>query len=276
MYTELTIKFSPFTEEYSDIIIALLGEIEYESFTTSQNLIKAYISSKNFNFELAKETLNVLKEISVDLSFENIEKQNWNALWESNFKPVFIGKDCIIHAPFHSDLPKVKYEIVIEPKMSFGTGHHETTSLVTEYVLQIDFTNKTVLDMGCGTGVLAILASMRNAKEVTAIDYDEWSYLNTVENFERNNITNFKAWHGDFDSIHGLKFDIVLANINRNILSDHAQDLYNVTNENGEIYMSGFYNIDLEIIKNIYEKVGFKYVSFIEKNNWVSTKLVKN
>jgi len=218
----------------------------------------------------------VLKEISVDLSFENIEKQNWNALWESNFKPVFIGKDCIIHAPFHSDLPKVKYEIVIEPKMSFGTGHHETTSLVTEYVLQIDFTNKTVLDMGCGTGVLAILASMRNAKEVTAIDYDEWSYLNTVENFERNNITNFKAWHGDFDSIHGLKFDIVLANINRNILSDHAQDLYNVTNENGEIYMSGFYNIDLEIIKNIYEKVGFKYVSFIEKNNWVSTKLVKN
>ncbi|HBF88792.1 MAG TPA: 50S ribosomal protein L11 methyltransferase [Bacteroidales bacterium] len=276
-YIELIVKYQTSSEvEISEVIVAKLGEIGYESFTEEENTIKAYIQSNDFSFENASITLSNIENTTVELSFSNIEKQNWNAVWESNFKPVYIGKNCLIRAPFHNDLPKVDYEIVIEPKMSFGTGHHETTSLMAEYVLANDFSNLTVLDMGCGTGILAILASMKNASEVTAIDYDEWSYENTVENLERNNITNGIVMQGDFDVIQDLCFDVILANINRNILSQHAQDFYNSTNSNGFIYLSGFYNKDLDYIKEIYEKVGFTFVDNIEKNNWNAAKFKKN
>lgn len=276
-YIELIVGFETKSEvNIAEIIIAKLGEIGFESFIEEEKSIKAYIQADKFSLENASIELSNIEDTDINLSFENIEKQNWNAVWESNFKPVKIGNNCIIRAPFHTNLGHFEYEVVIEPKMSFGTGHHETTSLMAEYIMRDSFNNSTVLDMGCGTGVLAILASMKKASEVTAIDYDEWSYINTVENIERNSITNIIAMQGDFDAIQELKFDIVLANINRNILTKHAQDLYNSTNNDGYIYLSGFYNIDFETIKETYEKTGFIFIDRIEKNQWNAAKFKKN
>lgn len=202
-------------------------------------------------------------------TWNRIPEQNWNEEWEKNYNPVLISNRCFIRAPFHEPKPEVDYEIVIEPKMSFGTAHHETTSMMIEHILELDCAGKRVLDMGCGTGVLAILAKMKGADQVTAIDHDEWSYLNSKENVERNGFPDIVTLQGDVQSLPGMWVDIILANINRNILLDQLPAYASILS-NGQLLMSGFYTEDLPIITEAAAKVGFSYQQHLTKNNWVA------
>jgi ribosomal protein L11 methyltransferase len=184
-----------------------------------------------------------------------------------------VGQQCVIRAPFH-DKPKVDYDIVIEPKMSFGTGHHETTHMMLQHILDHDFTGKSVLDMGSGTGVLAILAAMKGAGAVDAIDIDNWCYLNAKENVERNNCNHINVYEGTADLLVDQKYDIIIANINRNILLEDIPAYVKCLNTGGILFLSGFYSEDIPQISERCEAVGLKFEKNLEKNNWVAVKYV--
>jgi ribosomal protein L11 methyltransferase len=202
---------------------------------------------------------------------ELIPDQNWNEAWEKNyFKPVVIGGECMIRAPFHTEFPNAKYEIIIEPNMAFGTGNHETTATIVESILQNDLTGKTILDMGCGTGILSILASMKGAKHITAIDIDKWSYEGTKENAKLNNIKNIDIFLGDAQLLNHQKFDLIFANIHKNVLLNDMEAYYKVLNQGGNLIMSGFYLEDIPDIKAKAESIGLTDNGFVEKNTWVA------
>lgn len=181
----------------------------------------------------------------------------------------------MVHSSFHTDIPEVKYDILIDPKMSFGTGHHETTSTMMEMMLKTSFENKVVLDMGCGTAILSILASMRGAKSVTGVDIDEWAYENALENIQLNHISNIDILLGGSEQIAGKKYDIILANINRNVLLENMKIYSACMNENSELYMSGFYKEDIPVICEEANHCGLVLETYTEKNRWVGTKFVK-
>jgi ribosomal protein L11 methyltransferase len=205
-----------------------------------------------------------------------IEQKNWNEVWESNFEPIQIRDKVYVRATFHQPKPDFPLEIVIDPKMAFGTGHHETTSMMMDLMLDADFWAKEVLDMGCGTGILAILASKLGAKDVTAIDYDPVCYDSTIENSALNDINNIKAIYGSKEAIPNVQFDIILANINRNILLDQMERYSEVLKSGGEIYFSGFYESpDLDIIKEETAKYPLTYVSHKKTKDWVAAKFKK-
>ena len=191
------------------------------------------------------------------------------------FKPIVIDGKCVIHSSFHKDVPKLEYNIIIDPKMSFGTGHHETTSLMVSEILNADFAEKTVLDMGCGTSVLAVLASMRGAKKLTAVDIDDWCVENSLENLALNNISNTEVLHGDASLLSGKSFDIILANINRNILVNDMVTYAACLSENVLLFMSGFYTEDIPIIEKEANKYGLKLLDSKTKNNWAVVKMIK-
>lgn len=272
-YIEVSFAFEEVKTEQREIIVALLGYIEFESFTDTKNGIQAYIPESLFNVELMNETLS-----SLDLKFtyesKLIKDQNWNAEWEKSFDPIYIEDRCQIRAPFHEIKENLEYDLIIEPKMSFGTGHHETTTLMVKTMLNIDFTNKNVLDMGCGTGVLAILASKKKSMHVTAIDIDNWAYENTLENIARNNTENIIVKQGDASLIMDENFDIILANINRNILLSDMSIYVGCLRHKGYLVLSGFYTQDLPVILEKAQQIGLKYESHIENNNWVAVKLI--
>lgn len=272
-YIEVSFAFDEASAEQREIIVALLGYIDFESFTDSRNGIQAYIAEPLFNEELMNETLSSL-DLKFTYKYNLIKAQNWNAEWEKSFEPIYIDNRCQIRAPFHKRKENIEYDLVIEPKMSFGTGHHETTGLMVRTMLDIDFNGKTVLDMGCGTGVLAILASKRNAKSVTAIDIDSWAYENTLENIERNNTSNIITKQGDASLLMGEKFDVILANINRNILLSDMSIYVGCLPNNGHLVLSGFYSQDLTVILDKAQQIGLKYESHIENNNWIAVKLI--
>jgi ribosomal protein L11 methyltransferase len=202
-----------------------------------------------------------------------IEQENWNATWEQNFNPILVGGVCAVRAPFH-EKTEVAYDIVIEPKMSFGTGHHETTHMMLQHILDHDFWGKAVLDMGSGTGVLAILAEKKGAKAVDAVDFDNWCYLNALENVERNNCKNIRVYEGDAALLKGKKYDIILANINRNILLEDLPHYVKCLNTNGLLFLSGFYKEDIIAISAKCGELGLKFEKNLEKNNWVAVKYV--
>ena len=213
-------------------------------------------------------------EFKITYSKKEIEQVNWNAAWEKNFHPIEVDQKCVVRAPFHSKA-NVDYEIVIEPKMSFGTGHHETTYMMLQYMLETDFQGKTVLDMGCGTAVLAILAEFRGASKIDAIDIDSWCYKNSLENIERNNCKNIKTFLGDVSLLENKKYQIIIANINRNILlKDMESYCFSLENE-GQLFLSGFYNEDLNLIIATCTKFNLTFVDKIERNNWVAAKFKK-
>lgn len=258
----------------TEILIAELGYAGFESFVETEEGVSAYIQKDEWNEDIL-EDIYILNsgEFEISYTFEDIEQTNWNIEWEKNFNPIVVDDSCSVRAPFHAK-PETEYDIVIEPKMSFGTGHHETTHMMIQHILKNDFKDKSVLDMGCGTGVLAILAEMKGAKSIDAIDYDNWCYLNSLENVERNNCKNIKVLEGDASLLGNQKYDTIIANINRNILLNDMGSYAKCLKSNGTLFLSGFYNDDIPAIQEECNKYGLKYVESLEKNNWVALKFV--
>ena len=258
-----------------EILIAELGYAGFESFVETEEGVTAYIQKEEYN-ETILEDIHVLtsEEFEITYTSEEIEQTNWNEEWEKNFNPIVVDDKCSVRAPFH-EKPNTDFDIIIEPKMSFGTGHHETTHMMIQHILKNEFDDKSVLDMGCGTGVLAILAEMKGAKPIDAIDYDNWCYLNSLENVERNNAKHITVLEGDANLLPGRHYDIVIANINRNILLNDLKTYTDTLNANGIMFLSGFYNDDIPIIEAECNKYGLKHVETLERNNWVALKFEK-
>ena len=265
-YIELSFSFSQNTD-FADIVVAKLNEIEFESYVETQDGVDAYIQESLFNQEKLNEVIEDLQSLfQFEYTIKEIKQENWNQQWEENFNPVEINKDCFIRAHFHDKID-CKYEIIITPKMSFGTGHHETTFLMMNEMFHIDFNNKKVLDMGCGTGILAILSKMLGSSITQAIDIDEWSYENSVENATLNNTEDINFSLGDVTAIKGT-FDVVLANINRNIILEDISKYIDSMNENSNLLLSGFLSEDVIIIRDKVESLGLSFVSHKNKNKW--------
>tara|TARA_B110000908_G_scaffold9337_1_gene11405 strand:- start:1877 stop:2701 length:825 start_codon:yes stop_codon:yes gene_type:complete len=265
-YIELSFSFSQNTD-FADIVVAKLNEIEFESYVETQDGVDAYIQESLFNQEKLNEVIEDLQSLfQFEYTIKEIKQENWNQQWEENFNPVEINKDCFIRAHFHDKID-CKYEIIITPKMSFGTGHHETTFLMMNEMFHIDFNNKKVLDMGCGTGILAILSKMLGSSITQAIDIDEWSYENSVENATLNNTEDINFSLGDVTAIKGT-FDVVLANINRNIILEDISKYIDSLNENSDLLLSGFLSEDVIIIRDKVESLGLSFVSHKNKNKW--------
>lgn len=276
-YYELLFTTHP-TEDYQqDLLIDALAGIGFDTFEEIDGGFKAYISAGDFNKDILEESLAPYREM-FNFSFEVniIQQKNWNQVWESNFEPIQIRDKVYVRATFHQPKPEFPLEIVIDPKMAFGTGHHETTSMMMDLMLDANFVGKDVLDMGCGTGILAMLASKLGARDITAIDYDPVCYDSAIENSTLNHVDNIKAICGSKEVIPDTHFDVILANINRNILLDQMER-YNLALKNGgEIYFSGFYESpDLDIIKEEAAKYGLIYISHKKTKDWVAAKFRK-
>ena len=258
----------------SEILVAELGELPFESFIESDFGVVAYIQ-KQFWTQNILEDLHILNspEFVVSYTIEEIEQVNWNEEWEKNFEPIDVDGNCHIRAPFHPKT-EAKYDIVIEPKMSFGTGHHETTHMMIQHLLETEVAGKKTLDMGCGTAILAILAEMKGAKPIDAIDIDNWCYLNSIENVERNNCSQITVYEGEAALLKGKQYDVIIANINRNILLNDMQSYIDCLNKNGIILLSGFYTEDIPFIDASCTEKGLTCVKKLERNNWVSIKYV--
>ena len=254
----------------ADVLMAGMAELGFDTFSENESGFDAYIPehlySKDSLEELVQHTCGGL---TVCFAAETIPATNWNEEWEKNyFKPLVVSDQIVVRAPFHTDYPVARYEIVIEPKMAFGTGNHETTSLMMEIMLESGLAGKSLLDMGCGTGILAILAALIGAGPVTAIDIDEWSYAATLENSQLNNTPQIKAVLGGADMLGPDRFDIILANIQKNVILDDLQKYVSVLNPGGEILLSGFYLNDLSDIRKEADRLGLVYMDHKERNNW--------
>ena len=271
-YYKITINITPFEEWLRDVLTAQLGEIGFESFLETETGIEAFIPVANFSDAEMEYVLNAFQDdFTFSINKEIIKSQNWNEVWEKNyFKPLVINNECVIRAPFHTEYQKAKYEIIIEPNMAFGTGNHETTTLMIETILENEMENKNILDMGCGTGILGILASMKGAKKVTAIDIDEWSYKGANENAALNKIENMVVKQGDAYLPGNEKFDIVFANIHKNVLINDLPAYSEVLQPGGLLIMSGFYTEDIHDIKTRAKSLGLKDSGFKTKNKWVA------
>ncbi|HTH81910.1 MAG TPA: 50S ribosomal protein L11 methyltransferase [Mucilaginibacter sp.] len=266
------------TEDYQqDLLINALGEIGFDTFEEVEFGFKAYIPADDFNEELLQEILLPYQDMfTFSYEITLIPQKNWNEVWESNFEPIAIGTEVFVRATFHEPRPTYKYEIVIDPKMAFGTGHHQTTAMMLQLMLENDFAGKKILDMGCGTGILAIMAAKLGAAAITAIDYDPVCYDSTIENAQLNHIDNINAICGSKEVIPDEQYDIILANINRNILIDQMASYAKVLKPEGEIYFSGFYESpDLDIITDEARKYGLKYIIHKKDKEWVAAKFVK-
>lgn len=277
-YFELLFTTLPTEDYHQDLLINALGEIGFDTFEELDFGFKAYIPADVFDQEQLDATLSAYRDMfSFSYEVTLIPQKNWNQVWESNFEPIQVGGKIYVRASFHEPQPEYLYEIVIDPKMAFGTGHHQTTSMMLEWMLETDFNNKRVLDMGCGTGILAIMAAKLGAATVTAIDYDQVCYDSTIENARLNNVTNIKALCGSKESIPNEKYDIILANINRNILIGQLPAYSRVLNYGGELYLSGFYEQpDLEIINTEAIMYHFRFINRKKGDEWVAAKYLKD
>ncbi|MDC1168657.1 50S ribosomal protein L11 methyltransferase [Flavobacteriaceae bacterium] len=262
-------------ESATEMLIAQLGYIGFESFVENENGVIAYIQKKDWNSNKV-EDLYLLNSNEFDITFKynEIEQTNWNKEWEKNFNPIQVNGQVSIRAPFHEN-PSLNFDIVIEPKMSFGTGHHETTHMMVQHLLALDLKNKKVLDMGCGTGILAIFAEMKGAQPTDAIDIDSWCYQNSLENVQRNGCKHITVLEGDSSLLKGKEYDVVIANINRNILLSDMKIYTDCLSEKGVLLLSGFYKDDISIIESEIIKHGLVLDKMIQKNNWVALKYMK-
>jgi ribosomal protein L11 methyltransferase len=276
-YIEVSFELSPKTP-WSDILTAYLAELGFESFVDADAGFQAYIQEDLFDAEALK-SLDVIanppEELTLNYSVKIIEAQNWNATWESSFEPVIIDDDLAIVAPFHADFPQTKYTIVIEPKMSFGTGHHQTTRLMSKALFHLESIPERVLDMGCGTGVLAILAEKLGAKSLLAVDVEQWAFENTIENAERNACQNIKAEHGDVKNIIDQEFDLILANINKNVLKADMNHYAACLPSGGRLFLSGFFTSDNNELLDVAKKCNLALDKTYQEENWSCLTLVK-
>lgn len=267
-YVELICKFKP-DPLVSDILVAELSELGYESFTETDEGLNAYIPEPDF-IEESLYHLYIIQNRPGDISFSyhTIEDKNWNAVWESDYNPVIFEGKCAVIAPFHDKIDSVELNIVIEPKMSFGTAHHETTSLMINLVYDNPPVNKKVLDMGCGTGVLAILASKLGAASVEAIDNDEWAFKNASENISKNNLNNVSVYLGDAGLLAGKVYDTIIANINKNILMRDIPAYSEALIHNGKLLLSGFFTSDNQDILTVCKHNGLNLIESTNMNSW--------
>lgn len=276
-YIEVKFICTPNNDIVNSILSATIAEIGFESFVEDELGTTAYIQSDMFNMEKLDEILaNFPVEAEIIYTFKSIEEQNWNEEWEKNyFQPLIIDNKCIIQSTFHNVPATYDYNIYIDPKMAFGTGHHQTTELMIREILKEDFSGKSLLDMGTGTAILAILASMRGADPIIAIDIDQWAYDNAMENLKINNIDNIKVEIGGAELLGSTTFDVILANINRNILLNDIHSYVSVLNTGGSLYMSGFYVEDIPVITEECNKNGLTFISNTTKDNWTAVKFRK-
>ena len=257
-----------------DILLAELAELGFDSFLETRDGLLAYVKKELWNpADLRNVHILANEDFDIDYEVSEIVQENWNEQWEKNFEPINVDNQCVVRAPFH-EKQDVAYDIVITPKMSFGTGHHETTHMMLEMVLGLDFKDKSVLDMGCGTGVLAILAAMKGARSVDAIDIDNWSYLNAMENVSGNGCEQIKVFEGDVSLLTNQSYDIILANINRNILLSDISVYAGHLKKDGVLLLSGFYKEDIALISKECAAYGLSFQENLEKNNWVASKYV--
>jgi ribosomal protein L11 methyltransferase len=275
IYIGFTFTVTP-RDPATEMLIAELGVAGFESFVENEEGVIAYIQKEECH-DTILEAIFVLNSGEFDIKYtkEEIEQVNWNSEWEKNFNQIQVDDKVSIRAPFHEN-PNLEYDIVIEPKMSFGTGHHETTHMMVQHLLGLDLKGKKTLDMGCGTGILAIFAEMKGAQPIDAIDIDNWCYLNTVENIERNNCKHIAAYEGVAELLVGKKYDVIIANINRNILLADI-DVYGASlNAGGTLLLSGFYAEDIPLLEAKATGLGMTLQNQLDRNKWVSLRYLKN
>lgn len=280
--TEVTFIIAPYSENISDLLMAELGTIGYDGFAYTDTGFQAYIPTKDFDGK-AIDRLEILSFLAenyrITYTTQEIAAQDWNKIWEDNFTPIVVGDRILVRAGFHDPVPGIEYEIIIEPKMSFGTGHHSTTALMLATILdrRDQIKGKRVLDMGCGTGILSIMAAKAGAKEIVGIDIDDWAFNNAMENMKNNGIEQVTIRIGDAALLTDEQpFDIILANINRNILLNDMPHYISRLNAGGYLIMSGFYLQDLPMIREKAETSGLQYKSYKEEKNWVAATFYKN
>lgn len=277
-YIEVKFTVNPCDEIYTDILASMLCDIGFESFVPDESGLTAYVKSELFDNDRLEEVIKSfpVPDIRIDCADNYIEGQDWNHEWEKNyFQPIVIGDNrCVIHSTFHTDIPQCEYDIVIDPKMAFGTGHHSTTSLIIGHLLELDLKGKSVLDMGTGTGILAILAAMCGASPVAAIEIDPMAHINAVENVSANGHPEIDVKLGDAALLAGMeKVDIMLANINRNIILDDIERYVAVLKSGSRLFLSGFYVNDVPMLEAKAHPLGLETVSVRELNNWCCLEL---
>lgn len=271
-YTQVTFTVTPCDEAVTDVLAALLADVGYESFVPTAGGLDAYVPQPQYSRQRLDEVVASLPFAHVEVGYttRDIPGQDWNAEWEKHyFKPIVIDDRCVIHSSFHTDVPPARYDIVIDPKMAFGTGHHATTSLMLRAILSVDLRQRRVLDMGCGTAILAILARMCGAGSVTAIDIDPFAYENAVENVRLNRVDNIDVRLGGCDALRDEdRYDYVFANINRNILlADMAHYAAHMA-AGAQIFMSGFYTEDIEVLRAKAAECALRFLYSEEDNHW--------
>lgn len=278
-YVELKFELSPCCEDATDVLAALLCDYGYESFVPNENGLTAYIKKELYKKD---DVTSVISEFPFDCKIKHqdnvIEGQDWNSEWEKNyFQPIVVDDKCVIHSSFHKDFPQgLPYDIVIDPKMAFGTGHHSTTSLIIEQLLDMNLTNKSVIDMGTGTGILAILAAMRGANPITAIEIDPMAHINAVDNVKLNGVPQINVWLGDASLLPNVdKVDVFIANINRNIIVEDIAAYSTCLNIGGIMLLSGFYESDIPVVEKAANEVGLCYKSHTVDKEWTCLKLTK-
>lgn len=272
---ELTVELNPINP-WSEIIVAELADLGFESFVNTEEGIIAYApNSISFEDAIAQSSLNELSPFEFKLSKKIIPYQNWNASWEENFQPVYVEEYATILAPFHDESAGKGMVVTIQPQMSFGTGHHQTTWMMTKALFELNEMPKTVLDMGTGTGVLAIVAENLGSERILAIDIEDWSAINAAENSDRNNCKHIECKCGDIDLLGDQKFGLVIANINKNILKSHMEAYSNALNSNGILLLSGFFNSDVEELVSYAQKFNLEQTKLFQKDDWAAIQLKK-
>lgn len=269
-YLTFTITPPQYSEEMMEILTAILGDLPFDTFEEADEKLMAYMPEKDFTPEVAAELEANAEQFGFTHTHIRVEAQNWNALWESNFQPIFVEGFVGVRADFHPPTENVQFDLLINPKMAFGTGHHETTYMCMQQMQNMDFAGKNVLDYGCGTGILAILASKLGAKHIEAVDIEEWSFVNTQENSSVNDVHNVQAWCGTLETVPQVKYDIILANINRNVILDSLPRLKALLTEGGVLLTSGYLEQDLDIMEAAIKNEGFRIEKTMQRGKWVS------